>query len=481
VNNILHRVFKTHFQHGLFYFIATVLVVSPLVRFSWDIPAQIVCAVALAICFLLTIVSQNIDVSLENEGLELLFLMCCGVSAIGVFHVPAVRSAVLVVFNAAVLVYLIRFVRIDDRKKFGLVIIVTGIVLSIAVGAFRLWPRTYLPIIVNPNICAGYIIMCYLLAVAEADNKSYRGVAIVLLVGLFLTKSRAAVSIGLLCTIIYWAKAVKSPARVAIGGMVALGCLIMFLNGRGDVSIINRIVWWNSAWRMFIAHPMKGVGWGNFGNTYLSLRSTVSENTIYAHNIILQVLAESGIIGMCGGVGFMLWRLKKMSLRSPHVLAITGFLLYNLFDYSFYIPSHMFAFFVLLYSADRAPDHDTHVPHVTLNAVGKTVVIAVFVVCSIFLMTNDSSLAMRYSAQAEILFKKYTVSKDLLNLAQAIDQQEHAVLAAPQTASLHSDLAWLYWVGGQKKAARKEILEAIRRDPLNIGYQKTLRQFMLQK
>lgn len=64
----------------------------------------------------------------------------------------------------------------------------------------------------------------------------------------------------------------------------------------------ERILMWQSALNMFIEHPITGIGIGNYHKEYVShYRSPSSkEDTWHPHNVLLSMLAQSGLIGTIG-------------------------------------------------------------------------------------------------------------------------------------------------------------------------------------
>jgi O-antigen ligase len=54
----------------------------------------------------------------------------------------------------------------------------------------------------------------------------------------------------------------------------------------------QRLVTWQIAWQSFLDSPWIGNGWGQYGDT---------------HNVPLQLLAETGVLGFCGFYGLMGW------------------------------------------------------------------------------------------------------------------------------------------------------------------------------
>jgi tetratricopeptide (TPR) repeat protein len=64
----------------------------------------------------------------------------------------------------------------------------------------------------------------------------------------------------------------------------------------GDINLNSRWTWWQEAWTLFADHPVGGVGAG----TFAVARRPIRTNTTYAvapHNLALQALAETGVVG----------------------------------------------------------------------------------------------------------------------------------------------------------------------------------------
>jgi putative inorganic carbon (hco3(-)) transporter len=119
--------------------------------------------------------------------------------------------------------------------------------------------------------------------------------AALLLYGTYLTNSRGAMLAVLLVAGIYvWYR--RGILTAGTLGILGLACLKM-LSSRmqeldaGEESASGRVDAWYAGMRMFLSHPLFGVGAGNF----------TEYNDLTAHNSFVLVLAETGF------VGFMLW------------------------------------------------------------------------------------------------------------------------------------------------------------------------------
>ena len=97
-----------------------------------------------------------------------------------------------------------------------------------------------------------------------------------------------------------------------------------------------RWAWWTRAWHVFTLHPLQGTGAGTFSLTDLLYSSTYLDATTEPHNLAVQLLAETGL------VGFVLLLLSVGTLvaaagrRRGHELALSlifvAFVLHALID-----------------------------------------------------------------------------------------------------------------------------------------------------
>ena len=64
-----------------------------------------------------------------------------------------------------------------------------------------------------------------------------------------------------------------------------------------DFTQVTRLALWTSAGLMFLGHPVLGVGFGNYRALYNDYLPGVRPDELDSHNLYLQFLAETGIIG----------------------------------------------------------------------------------------------------------------------------------------------------------------------------------------
>ncbi len=65
-----------------------------------------------------------------------------------------------------------------------------------------------------------------------------------------------------------------------------------------DTSTEDRIVMWETGWRMFKDRPFLGHGLGTFMNVFSGYKPKNYPWIVYAHNCYLQIIAETGVVGL---------------------------------------------------------------------------------------------------------------------------------------------------------------------------------------
>jgi O-antigen ligase len=169
------------------------------------------------------------------------------------------------------------------------------------------------------------------------------GAVLVMLVGLIDTVSRSGM-IGLgaaLVAGIIFAGRGRRFVFVAVAAAIALSVVAYYVSvaspaARARITTVQggsgRTDIWTVAWRIVKAHPINGIGVGNFPDTtidYLlqpgSLDSSlfIVDEPQAAHNIYLEILAEMGVIGLAlflGILGFLMW----CALRAARIFAAAG-------------------------------------------------------------------------------------------------------------------------------------------------------------
>jgi O-antigen ligase len=151
----------------------------------------------------------------------------------------------------------------------------------------------------------------------------------------------------------------------------------------GGSEIATRTDIWTTSVDIWSAHPLLGVGLGGFSTAYREARvpgkrylpATVFEPPPHAHNLVLNQLAEEGIVGllallllMAGGVRLAL-RLRAGATREQRLIGTAGlaaliaFNIHNLFDVTLQQTETTVVFWVVLGMLSGAA-HSSRLPEV---------------------------------------------------------------------------------------------------------------------
>jgi hypothetical protein len=97
-----------------------------------------------------------------------------------------------------------------------------------------------------------------------------------------------------------------------------------------------RYTWWKQAWQGFEHAPLQGTGAGTFQGTNLRYRTTSLDQTIEPHDLPVQFLSETGIVGGLLFVASVAWLLLRGRRRpGPQLalaLALPAYFLHGLLD-----------------------------------------------------------------------------------------------------------------------------------------------------
>ncbi|RKY37250.1 MAG: hypothetical protein DRP78_01540 [Candidatus Omnitrophota bacterium] len=199
-------------------------------------------------------------------------------------------------------------------------------------------------------------------------------------------------------------------------------CFVDFNNPQN--SITQRANYWKSSFKLIKEKPFRGIGQGNFGIVYPSVKSADANETNYPHNIYLQIGVESGIFALIAFIIFVVYLFKEaLVYRNPFVAAgficaISAFLVQNLFDYSFFVPQTAITWWVL---AGAVIGYNSSISDKNKRENGY---IYKLIVCffGVFLLYN---LFSQYNYEQNIQ-KSYCLSKNA-KYAQAIEAVKRAV------------------------------------------------------
>ena len=213
--------------------------------------------------------------------------------------------------------------------------------------------RVFFPF-VTPGILGGYLIMMLMLVLTD---KKYTKFIFLILIALLLTKSLGALLSLFLGLIVYFClqNTPKKNKPIFILGLSVLALVLVFILRQQNTkmhtqpvfSLFTRMSYWQGAWSIIKAHPIAGVGLGNFN--FATSR--------YAHNSYLQIWAEAGVLGIIGFLVmiFTIIRIGLLNIKQAKdsailrglILALIVLLFHNLLDFSFYLPEVSFLWWIM--------------------------------------------------------------------------------------------------------------------------------------
>lgn len=214
--------------------------------------------------------------------------------------------------------------------------------------------RVFFPFI-TPNTLGGYLIMIIPLALTRPPIEK-KMLLLPLCLALFLTQSLGALlSLFLgLGVYLYLKRGFKKRKVFFLLGLLLITVLIFMArttaqqHNQPAFSTVMRLSYWKDTLRIILAHPLIGVGLGNFN----LLQSR------YAHNSYLQIWAETGIFSLIAFLWLVLSiiksslkKLNNASYKNQLIGLLTScitFLIHNFIDFTFFLPEASFIWWALI-------------------------------------------------------------------------------------------------------------------------------------
>ena len=144
-----------------------------------------------------------------------------------------------------------------------------------------------------------------------------------------LTGSRSGVLVVLTVLIFLWWRGRNRFVNAILGLILIVGIYSILpeqyqtrysgmTNSELDESSELRITAWKRGFQMLVDHPLFGVGIGNFGTAHAEAYSPEGQRSyLKAHNLWVQLFAETGLVGAATFIGFMIafFRLNRQAAR----------------------------------------------------------------------------------------------------------------------------------------------------------------------
>jgi O-antigen ligase len=273
--------------------------------------------------------------------ISILFLGICIATTVfgsmGLTHNSA-RALALIVSYIAYYFFALEWIDSDYRLQqcvrillwSTIVVSLFGILQELVGGYTSLWLYLYPPdeafidwnwrvpsFLGYSNVLAGYLnlVLPFALACCLIGYGHLRRLAcwtVVLgSIGLLLTQSRAGlIAFGIASLLaVLWLIESRRAKVLVVAGMFGMAAMVLVVGSvlspqhLGSVvsrEPMERLLFWATAWRLFVASPVFGIGIGNYGDAYgLYIPSfLIPSRHFTANGLYFQILSEMGLVGM---------------------------------------------------------------------------------------------------------------------------------------------------------------------------------------
>lgn len=199
----------------------------------------------------------------------------------------------------------------------------------------------------DPNVLASVLLVGAILAIALAATQHRSPVMKIVLIGcgflcltvLVLTFSRGGL-IALGAALLAAPFVARRKAAIVASGLLVSICVVAYIGALAPADARERIVAndggsgrtdiWKIGWRMVEAEPIVGLGVGNFQSSSIhyqirpgtaKVRTDLADNPSVAHNSYLELLAETGVIGLALFLGIVVTALSAAMRATRKFLA----------------------------------------------------------------------------------------------------------------------------------------------------------------
>jgi len=479
----------------------------PLLRVGWDQWAQtlvhLVWSFLLILGAVLLLMGRSGEFSrfsIQVGQWGLLSVVLLGASLLSALSSPFPHSAIPALLNdIPLLAFFILAAGSSNvrRSQYSQVLAGTGAVAVLATFLGSAGDTPWTGPLLNPNILVALLVLTGPLVIfnvirwdsARLPRLFWGGASLLVLMGILFSRSMVGYAVVsfqaiLAVSILLARKKINRQNSIVLLLVILLLMGIGFILARGEwpklfQGDLDRWTWWATAFQMFSSHPLLGVGPGAFGEAYPAFRAlTWGLNSLYAHNFILEFLAERGLVG-AGAlfllIGASLFKACRGVLRggSPALfLGMGGFCLYNLFHIGFSFPGLLWLFFLAAGLAGAGEDGPgTEWSRVKWRTMSLLTLAGglLFSLVSFALFRGNQSLAMaRHSFSAE-------------QWERAQGQVDRGLRWNPKNPGLYELRAALRMRAQDWDGATADIARAIRLAPAAAGFRVGAAALALEK
>jgi tetratricopeptide (TPR) repeat protein len=487
-----------------------IFIFSVFSRFSDYFSVNVVSFVIISITFIYFL--NNFKANLKNYLLPIsLFVLFCVLSYYFSDFKYNVRNEIFLLLSASGIYLLNGFLDPEERRKLLIIPILIGLWLAIYIFVSFVAVSKDL---YNKNT-ADYMncVTCFLLLVLSLSfvfwyekNRIYKCMPFIFFITIVITKSMFAISIASFIFSVAFS-ILDSKIKKIVSAIFALCGIASFYFLIKISFFSDKLLVWKTALAVIRDNFFIGVGFNNYKFVSLSYGTLENRDILYCHNLLLQIIAENGIIGfilfLSVVYAFFFFVIKKLKLRKERIiylfvlLAVISFLLYNFFNSAAFVSTNMLLFFFLL--SFPFPQYLVEKRKKKISIYIWTVLFLVFIFllgailyarqgykkgisffanknfvqakeCFINAIGYDSLNPQYAGRLSDVYFAQYQANENKILLERAIKWSEYASSLAKNDGKYYYQLAWLYHFAKNSKKASDNIALAIEKDPFNLLY-----------
>ena len=488
--------------------------------------------------FALAVLIINNNLNREEENLNLkspllwysLYLIWCVLSFIwSIYYIRTMMELIELLLYGAIFLITSRLDDEANEKVMSVVLLVgSGIALLGILEYIFITNSRIVSTFTNPNPFATYLLVLFLFSWGTGLNSSRKityAASLIFLVALLLSGSRGGyistlmalpfIFIGskqkeligkLIKTIILFFIALMSTriiifiAPLVQDKMGITPNMIDFLIRKDSLigsSLAGRLEFWKVAWELIKNKPINGYGLGTYFSAYYIEYGGNQWYSRFVHNHYLQILSETGIIGLTLFLSFLFssfriiykkFKTSNYSIYLPGTAAaIIGFLIHIGAEFSFNFPGATIIFFWLLGMAVRKHNNERRVnnsfklTYKIKNIIFVFLIILVLYNFTFFKLIDFASTSAShgredramdiikfsnkyypisphgFEVEGEYYHSLYRETKSIGDLGRAISLYEKALTLAPFDGGIHNKLGNMYLEAGDLVKAEEHL------------------------
>jgi O-antigen ligase len=423
-------------------------------------------------------------------------------------------------FSACGIYLLNGFLIVEERKKVLIIQIVIALWLSICifVSIFFSSKYSYTPGLTGyMDSATSFLLSALSLSFAfwKEKRRIYIFMSFIFFLAIVMTRSLFAVFVASLifAVSLFILGAIQKRKIAVLFTMIGVGSFYFLIKSS---YFLDKLFVWKTALHVIKDNFLLGVGFNNYKSVSLSYGIFENVDVLYCDNILLQVLAENGVLGLLFFLAilaiFLSFIAKEIKLKKERnlylfvLISVISFLIYNSFNSSSFVSTNMLLFFFLL--SFPLPGYLIEKRNKRLNVYILAALCIPLILASgaplyarqeykkglsffasrHFIEAKDSfikSLSIdylnpKYSGRlSDVYFALYQKKGNKNFLKKSISWANHALNLSKNNGKYYYQLAWLYHFEKSNEKASESIMLAIKKNPFNPLYQEACKTILM--